>query len=69
MAKKKAVKNGAAPRAHVVLQDGTSAYPVIPDVDLALTLRCGDAVLLEAQGRALLYRAPGPNGTGEQARL
>src|SRR5262249_31624164 len=60
---------GPVRRAQVVLQDGTSAFSVVPDGTLAESLRCGDTVLLEAQGKALLFRDPDPPSTGEEARL
>ncbi|MCC6418805.1 MAG: hypothetical protein IT429_11270 [Gemmataceae bacterium] len=56
-------------RARVVLQDGTAAFPVIPQQDLVERLRCGDTVLLEAQARALLFRNTGVSEVGEEARL
>src|SRR5207302_99355 len=60
---------GGARRAHVVLEDGTSVYPVVPDPDVAEALRRGDTVLLDAQARALLFRQPEDTAVGEEARL
>src|ERR1043166_84457 len=63
--------NGASlcQRAHVVLEDGTETSTLVPDAELAKTLRRGDSVLLDAQGRALLYRLPLAYSTGESALL
>jgi len=61
-------RNGV-PRAHVVLQDGTSAFTVLAEEALAESLQCGDTVLLEAQARALLFLDPDRPDTGEEARL
>jgi ATP-dependent 26S proteasome regulatory subunit len=61
-------RNGVT-RAHVALQDGTSAYTVLAEESLADSLRCGDTVVLEAQGRALLFHDPDRPDTGEEARL
>jgi hypothetical protein len=60
---------GFAPRARVLLQDGTAAFPVVADAALVPLLRCGEPVLLEAQGRALLYRDDTATETGDEARL
>jgi hypothetical protein len=60
---------GGVTRAYVLLQDGGGAYPAVPDAKLAPLLRCGDTVLLDAQGRALLQRTPDQPDTGEEARL
>jgi hypothetical protein len=65
----KAALGAAARRVKVALQNGDNAYPVVPDQSLADSLECGDGVLIDAQGRALLYRDPGGPPTGEQARL
>ena len=59
----------AVPRAHVVLQDGESAYTVVPDAGVAQSLRCGDMVLLEAQGRVLVARDPSVWTVGEEGRF
>lgn len=56
-------------RVKVAMQNGDFAYPVVPDAQLADELECGDGVLVDAQGRALLYRDPARPPTGEQARL
>jgi ATP-dependent 26S proteasome regulatory subunit len=52
-----------------VLEDGTTAYPVVPKPDLIDALRQGDRVLLESNGRALLRRAPQGIQFGEEAQL
>jgi hypothetical protein len=60
---------GAAPRARVILPDGTPAFTTVPDEDLAILLNCGDTVLLDAGGKALLYRDPQGTDTGEEGHL
>jgi ATP-dependent 26S proteasome regulatory subunit len=60
---------GLFPRAHVLLQDGTAAFTVVPDAQLVKQLECGDTVLLEATGKALLFRDALSNDTGEEAKL
>ncbi len=59
----------AVARAHVVLDDGSSVFTTVPDAGLAASLRAGDPVLLEAQGRALLERGLSLPAAGEEARL
>jgi ATP-dependent 26S proteasome regulatory subunit len=60
--------HGNAPRhAHVVLDTGESAFPVVPDDQLGATLRTGDRVLLEGRGRALLHYASNGLRIGEEA--
>lgn len=56
-------------RAYVLLEDGSSAFVAVPDPELAATLRRGDTVLIDAQGKAVLFRdsADAPS-TGELAR-
>jgi hypothetical protein len=56
-------------RAEVLLPDGASAFTSVPDEALADSLRRGDAVWLEAQGKALLYRQEPCNEFGDEARL
>jgi len=59
--------NGAgAPYAQILLDDGTAAYTVVPDNELARALRVGDRVLLEKQGAALLRRGPDEPRIGER---
>jgi hypothetical protein len=60
---------GGVRRAKVMLQDGETAFTAVPDVQLAQSLRCGDVVYLEAQGRALLGRDSEGILVGEEARL
>lgn len=57
-------------RAEVLLEDGATAYTVVPEHQIAEGLRLGDTVLLEAQGKALLFvdAVRGPVA-GEEARL
>lgn len=59
----------AGARAHVMLPDGTSAFTSVPNEKLHEQLRCGDTVLLEAQGKALLYHEPEEISIGEEAKL
>jgi ATP-dependent 26S proteasome regulatory subunit len=60
--------NGSAPKhAHVVLDTGEFAYPVVADAQLGATLRAGDRVLLEGRGRVLLHRASSGMRIGEEA--
>jgi hypothetical protein len=61
--------NGAAPRAEVRFQDGEAAYVVVPNAALAATLRCGDAVLIEPHGKAVLGRDPEAIVIGEEVRF
>ncbi len=61
--------SGLGARAQVLLEDGASAYVVVPDAELADSLRVGDGVLLESQGSAVLFRDAILPGTGEAARL
>ena len=62
-------QNGSVPRALVTLHDGSSAAAPVPDSGLMRQLRCGDGVLLDAQGRAVLHREPTLPETGETAIL
>lgn len=61
--------NGLGQRAQCALQDGSIAFPVIPDKEIAKALRAGENVWLEAQARALLYRDAHPTRVGEEARF
>src|SRR6185503_1793868 len=45
------------------------AYTTVPNETLAASLRRGDPVLLDGQGRALLFRIPLNESTGESALL
>jgi ATP-dependent 26S proteasome regulatory subunit len=56
-------------RAQVILQDGTSAFCLVPDHKLADGLRCGDTVWLDGQGHAVLFHQPEPVTLGEEGRL
>lgn len=60
---------GMQPRAHVLMQDGTEAFCIVPDPKLNGELECGDTVLLEASGRAVLFRDEMIPDAGEEARL
>src|SRR5262249_33757818 len=63
-------RNGfAALQAHVMLDDGSSAYSVVPDAKLGETLRRGERVLLDGRGKAVLHRIPGLPKTGEEAQF
>ena len=62
--------NGSsARRVSVLLQNGDSAYPVAPEEAGMTGLQVGDSVLLDAQARAVLCRAPDAEPVGEEARL
>jgi ATP-dependent 26S proteasome regulatory subunit len=54
-------------RALVMLDDGSTAYPVVPSEDLARCLHRGDRVVIETKGRAILYHVPSTLRTGEEA--
>jgi hypothetical protein len=56
-----------APHALVLLDDGTAAYTVVPNAELAKSLRLGDRVVIEGKGRALLCVIPKSIRTGEEA--
>jgi ATP-dependent 26S proteasome regulatory subunit len=56
-------------RARVLLHDGSQAFVVLPDPAMAHTLRRGDTVLLEAQGKAVLCALPEDGHVGEEARF
>jgi len=56
-------------QALVLLDDGTQAYTVVPDGTLASSLRFGQRVIIEGQGRALLRAAAPGVEVGEIARL
>jgi ATP-dependent 26S proteasome regulatory subunit len=59
----------AVNRAHVLFENGDSAYPVIADADLAESLAKGDGVLLDLQARSLLCRDPHEAPVGEVGRF
>jgi ATP-dependent 26S proteasome regulatory subunit len=59
----------AGVRAGVVLEDGSTAFVAVPDQKLAGSLRRGDTLLVEAQGKAALFRDPALPETGELARF
>jgi ATP-dependent 26S proteasome regulatory subunit len=61
--------NGKVPRARVVLEDGGSVYPVIPEQKLVESLRRGELVLMDGQAKAILGRDPGQITIGEEARF
>jgi len=60
---------GSGRRAEVRLPDGATTFSVVLDDDLADELECGDEVILDAQCRMLLGRAPESLAIGEEARL
>ena len=60
---------GGPTQALVLIEDGATACTVVPDPALAQSLRRGERVLLEARGHALLFRAPTPRWTGEEAQF
>lgn len=53
----------------IILDDGTAAYSVVPDPELAKVLRKGDRVLVDGRGKAVLRRAAFPLNIGEEATL
>jgi hypothetical protein len=61
--------DGPSRRAEVVLNDGQRVYSLVSDPALAGALRCGDAVLLDAQARAILSRDAAAGPTGEVVRF
>ncbi len=60
---------GSVLKASVVLEDGASASVTVPDAAFAASLRCGDTILLDAQGRAVLGADSHGTDSGEEARL
>jgi hypothetical protein len=60
---------GTLRRAEVVLNDGLRMYSIVPDLALAGMLQCGDAVLLDAQGKAILFSDTTAPRTGEVVRF
>jgi len=60
--------DGKAPRARVVLEDGGTVYPVVPEPKRAESLRRGELVLLDGQAKAILGRDPSQITLGEEAR-
>lgn len=56
-------------RAHVKLEDGASAYCVVPNAKLADQLRAGDNVVIDAQSRTLMYIDTSMPHSGEEAKL
>jgi len=58
----------AGTRAGVILEDGSTAFVAVPDPELAASLQRGDTVLVEAQGKAALFRDSAGPDTGELAR-
>jgi len=60
---------GEAPRAEVRLRDGEAAYAIVLDTELAASLCCGEIVLLEAHGKAILGRDPDALTIGEEVRF
>ena len=60
---------GPLPRAHVLTEEGAAIFPAVVDAKLAESLECGDEVILDAQGKAVLYRAAYFPDVGEEARF
>lgn len=56
------------PRGEVTLEDGTIAFCIIADSELAATLKVGDRVLIDGKGIALL-RLASERLVGEEAKL
>jgi ATP-dependent 26S proteasome regulatory subunit len=61
--------HGPVPRARAALEDGGTVYPVVPNAELAESLRRGELVLLDAQAKALLGRDACGIAIGEEARF
>lgn len=59
---------GPLPRAHVLTEEGAAVYPTV-EPSLAASLVCGDEVIMDAQGKSILYLAKGSADVGEEARL
>ena len=60
---------GPLPRAHVLTEDGAAVFPTVLDSKLAESLECGDEVILDAQGKTILYRSGYSPDVGEEARF
>lgn len=60
---------GGPAQALVLIEDGATACTVVPDAELAKSLRRGERVLLEARGHALLFRAPAQRWIGDEAQF
>ncbi|MEQ8667817.1 MAG: AAA family ATPase [Pirellulales bacterium] len=58
-----------ANRAHVLLENGDTTFPVITDPKMLGTLTVGDTVLLDAQARAVIVVSPSTTFTGEVGEL
>tara|TARA_R110002096_G_scaffold24760_26_gene78055 strand:+ start:3189 stop:4943 length:1755 start_codon:yes stop_codon:yes gene_type:complete len=55
--------------AQVMLDDGNQAYSVVPDPELAKSLKLGDPIVMDGRGRAILRRGAHNLGIGEEAKL
>jgi len=60
---------GLAQRVHVILEDGASVYPYAHNAELASNLRSGESVLLDAQAKALLFKASAQTRVGEEVKF
>ncbi len=60
---------GLTTRARVILEDSSTAFVLVPDAKLAGTLRLGDTVVLEGQGRAVLFQDTALPEVGEEGRF
>ncbi len=56
-------------RAHVLMENGDTAFPVILDPKMAESLVCGDTILLDAQVRTVMEQGPANCFTGEIGEL
>ncbi len=56
-------------RADVLLEDGSAAYVTVPDEKLVTSLRRGDSVVVDMQGRAVLFRDEHGPETGDLAKF
>lgn len=56
-------------RAEVVLEDGTTFFPVVPEELADAELACGDRLFADGKGKIVLFSEPGVQETGEEATL
>ena len=64
-----AERDGHAMRARLRLPDGQVAFCVVPDEELARSLRVGEDVWIDTQASAVHFRDPGGPPIGDQATL
>ncbi|MGB6044672.1 MAG: ATP-binding protein [Pirellulales bacterium] len=64
-----AVNGSEGHRVEASLENGDTAFPLVLDEQLLESLRCGDAILLDAQARMVIAAASDSCTTGEVAEL